>query len=241
MTPDSMPVTQRFAVAVDHRQFHVDARPQGQVSGAGPGTGHAVQGVQEPDREVVGDDRAGEAVAVPEQVGEQGGVGRHRDPVQVGVGVHHRPGAGPQRHLERGQQHVGQFARADGDRGHVPRAARGRVAGEVLQRGHDARRLQAADVAAADRADQVGVLADGLLGPPPAQVAHHVEDRRQALVHAEPAHGARRCARSSARPARGRSSPPSTAATGRRWPARRPARSGTPRAPGPGCPAGLPR
>jgi hypothetical protein len=38
-------------------------------------------------------------------------------------------------------------------------------------------------------ADQVGVLADGLLDPAPAQVAGHVEDGREALVDAEAAHG----------------------------------------------------
>ena len=108
--------------------------------------------------------------------------------VQVDVGGHDRPRARPQRHLERRQQHVGQLPRADGDRGHVAPAARGGVAGEVLQRGHHPGRLQPAHVAAADQADQVRVLADRLLHPAPAQVADHVKDRGQALVHAVPAH-----------------------------------------------------
>ena len=43
-------------------------------------------------------------------------------------------------------------------------------------------------------ADEVRVLADGLLDPAPAGVADDVEHRREALVHADRAHVARRCA-----------------------------------------------
>jgi hypothetical protein len=49
--------------------------------------------------------------------------------------------------------------------------------------------LDAADVGAADRPDQVRVLADRLLDPPPPQVARHVQHRGQALVDAERGHG----------------------------------------------------
>ena len=59
----------------------------------------------------------------------------------------------------------------------------------MLERGHHPGRLQAPHVGAADRADQVGILADGLLDAPPAQIPDHVQDRRQALVHAEAVHG----------------------------------------------------
>ena len=52
--------------------------------------GDAVQRLQERDREVVGDDRAGEAPGVAQQAGEQRRVGGDRHAVDVGVGVHHR-------------------------------------------------------------------------------------------------------------------------------------------------------
>ena len=58
----------------------------------------------------------------------------------------------------------------------------------MLQRGDDARRLQAPDIGAANRAYQVGILADCLLDPSPAKVAHHVQHRGQALVHSERPH-----------------------------------------------------
>lgn len=48
--------------------------------------------------------------------------------------------------------------------------------------------LQSADVRRADGPDEVGVLADGLLDAPPAQVAHHVQDGRQPLVDSDRAH-----------------------------------------------------
>ena len=48
--------------------------------------------------------------------------------------------------------------------------------------------LQAADVRGAERADEVGVLADALLDPAPAGVADDVEHGRQALVDAEARH-----------------------------------------------------
>ena len=70
----------------------------------------------------------------------------------------------------------------------VASAAGGGVAGEVLERGHDAGALQAPHVRGADRADQVRVLADRLLGAAPAVVAGHVEHRGEALVDAGGAH-----------------------------------------------------
>ncbi len=48
--------------------------------------------------------------------------------------------------------------------------------------------LQALDVGGADGADEVRVLADGLLDAAPADVAHDVEDGRQTLVDADGAH-----------------------------------------------------
>ena len=145
-------------------------------------------GLQERDRVVVRDDQAVETELVPQQRGQQFAVARHRNPVDVGVGRHHRPRPAPDRHLERHQEHVGELAAADGHRRQVAGRPGGRIAGEVLQRGLDAGRLQPAHVRGADRTDQVGVLADGLLHPSPARVPGHVEDRRQALVNADLPH-----------------------------------------------------
>ncbi len=175
---------QRRAVAGDAGQLDVQARLQGQRGGLTRRRGHRVLGLQERDRVVVRDDQAVETQRVPQQAGQQLAIARYRDPVDVGVGRHDRPRAAPERHLERHQDDVGELAAADGHGGHVAPGPGRRVPGEMLQRGLDAGRLQAADVRRPDRADQVGVLADGLLGPSPARVPGHVEDRRQALVNA---------------------------------------------------------
>lgn len=61
------------AVAADGGQFHVDPGAQGEAGGVGAALGDLVQGLQEADGEVVGDDGALEAPGVAEQPGEQGG------------------------------------------------------------------------------------------------------------------------------------------------------------------------
>ncbi|MEY9490332.1 hypothetical protein RKD26_006126 [Streptomyces calvus] len=148
-----------------------------------------MQRLQEGDAEVVGDDGALEAPRVAEQPGQQRLVGGRGHAVDVVVGVHHGPGAAlADGHLERRQQDVGPLAGAHGGGGEVASGAGGGVADEVLERGDDARGLQALDVGGADGADEVGVLADGLLHPAPAGVAHHVEDGRETLVDADGTH-----------------------------------------------------
>jgi len=87
-----------------------------------------------------------------------------------------------------GQDDVGQLAGAEGGGSEVAAGAGGGVAGEVLEGGDDARGLQAAHVADAHRAHEVGVLAEGLLGASPAVVACDVEDGGEALVDAGGAH-----------------------------------------------------
>src|SRR5690606_30697125 len=59
---------------------------------------------------------------------------------------------------------------------------------EMLERRDDALRLQALDVRGADLTDDVRVLRDALLDPPPPGVAHDVEHGGEPLVHAELAH-----------------------------------------------------
>ncbi|OIQ88185.1 hypothetical protein GALL_299180 [mine drainage metagenome] len=70
----------------------------------------------------------------------------------------------------------------------VATGAGGRVPDEVLQRGVHSGGLQAAHISRADRPDQVRVLPDALVDPPPARVADDVEDRGEALMDAELAH-----------------------------------------------------
>ena len=148
-----------------------------------------MQGVQEADREVVRDHRPREPPGIPQQPGQQGRVGRHRDPVHVGVGVHHRPDAAlPHRHLEGSRHHVEELPRAHRDRRQIPSGTRGGVADEVLQSGDHPGGFEPPDVRRRDPSDQVGILADGLLDPAPAQVAHHVQDGGQPLVNAKRRH-----------------------------------------------------
>ena len=194
------------------------------------------------DREVVGDDGALEAPDLAQQLGEQARVGRRRHAVDVGVRVHHRAHAAlADRHLERRQQHVRQLARTHRHGRQVAARLGGRVAHEVLERRDDARALDALDVGGRDGADQVRVFADGLLDAAPARIAHHVEHRGEALVHAHRAHvGADARRRSRAR-ARGRRWHPTTAAPGRRWRPRWRSPRGTPRGRAPGCRSGFAR
>ena len=176
----------RIADAVG--QLDVDARGQRLRARLRRRAGDAVQRLQERDAPVVGHHDAGEAPFVAEQVGEQPRVGGGRDAVDLAVGVHDRAGAVAHGALERRQQHVLELARADGRGPEVATRSRRRVAGEVLERRDDPRRLEAADVRGAERPDEVRVLAERLLDATPAVVAHDVEHGREALVHPDRAH-----------------------------------------------------
>ncbi len=185
-TPLAYGRDQRGAVALQGRQLHVDARDQRQPRRLRLVRRDPVQRPQETDAEVVGDHRAGEPPLLAQQLGQQVRVGRGGHAIGLGVRRHHRAGpALAQRHLERRQRDVRELPDPRTDRGQVPGAGRGRVPGEVLERGDHPRRLQAAHIGRADGADQVRVLADRLLHPPPARVAHHVQDGGQALVGAD--------------------------------------------------------
>lgn len=182
-------VEQRLPEGLDGGQLHIDTGGKGQTGGIPPVLGHAVQQLQEGDAEVVGDDGALEAPGVPEEFGEQVRVRRRRDAVDVVVGTHHRARTAlAHGHLERRQDDVGKLARSHADRGEIAAGPGGGVPSEVLESRHDPGRLQSLHIAGGDGTDQVGVLADGLLDPSPAGVAHHVEHRGQALVHADGAH-----------------------------------------------------
>src|SRR5690606_32050010 len=82
----------------------------------------------------------------------------------------------------------GDLARTGAHRAVVAARRRAGVADEVLEGGVDTGRLETADVGRADGADEVRVLPDRLLHPPPAGVADDVEHRGQALVDPELAH-----------------------------------------------------
>ena len=230
---------QRVAVAAGARQLHVKPGRERQRGRAARVGRDPVLELEEGDREVVGDDDAVEAELVAEQVGQQARVGAGGHAVAVDVGRHHRPGAADSdRHLERGQDDVGELARAHRDRRVVPARPRRGVPGEVLERRLHAGRLQPLHVGGADGADQVRVLADGLLDPAPPVVAGHVEDRREPLVRRRPPASSRRTPPPSRRPAPGRRTRPRPARSGRSWRPRRRTRSGTPRARPPGCRTG---
>lgn len=176
-------------VAMDGGQLHVDPGAQCEAGRVGAVGGDLVQGLQEADAEVVGDDGAGEAPGVPEESGEQGRVGGRGQSVDLRVGVHHRAGAAfAQCHLEGREDDVGHLACPGPDRRVVAGARRRGVSGEVFEGGDDVGGLQAADIGGADGGDEVRVLADGLLDASPAQIAHHVEDGGEALVDSDGPH-----------------------------------------------------
>ena len=182
-------VQQRLAVAERAGQLDVDPGGQRVRGRLALGLRDPVHDLQEGHRPVVRDDGAGEAPLVAQHAGEQGVVGGHRDPVDVGVGVHHAADAGvPDGVLERRQDHVGELARPHADRGVVAGGPRGGVPGEVLEGGDDAVLLQPAHVRRPDLRDEVRVLAQRLLDPTPAVVADDVEHRRQPLVDADRGH-----------------------------------------------------
>ncbi len=180
---------QRRRVRVAGGQFDVDTGGQRLDGGVAEVARDVVQQVQERHAEVVRDDRPVEAPLIAQHAGEQARIGRDRYAVDLGVRVHHRAGVAVQdRHLERDQQHVGDLAGAGVDRGEVAPGTRGGVADEVLERGVHPLRLQAPHIRRTDGADQVRVLADALLDPPPPRVADDVEYGCEALVDAERPH-----------------------------------------------------
>ncbi len=126
------------SVCLDVGQFDIDARPQRRAGCSGPVRRDAVQGLEEGDGEVVGDDGAAEAPCGAQRAGEQLLVGRGRYAVRVGVGVHHRPGTPlTDRRLEGRKQNVGPLPRPRGGGCEVTAGTGGRVAGEVLEGGDD--------------------------------------------------------------------------------------------------------
>ncbi len=180
---------ERLAERVHRGQFHVDARLERGGRRLAEVAGRAVQGLEERHREVVRDDGALEAPGLAQQSREQVAVGGGGHAVEVGVRVHHRTRpCVAHHHLERRQQHVGELPGADGDGGQVAARPRRRVPDEVLERRDDAGCLEPAHVRRAEGADQVRVLAHGLLDAAPPCVAHDVEHGGEPLVHADRAH-----------------------------------------------------
>ena len=114
------------------------------------------------------------------------GVGRLA--IDVVVGRHHRACVGLLHdHLEGQQEGVVQFAPAEVHGGVVAPALAGGMSGVVLQRRQHvaARPLQAAHVAGAEHAHQIGVFAEGFFGAAPAHVTRNVQHRGQALMAAQ--------------------------------------------------------
>jgi hypothetical protein len=180
---------ERLTVTPHVRQFHVHARCERERGGLRRRSRDTVQARKMRNALVVRDHDAAEAELAAQQAGQQRPVRRDRHAVDVGVGGHHRSRARPDRHLERRQDHVGELPHPHGHRSEVAPGPGRRIAGEVLEGRDDPRRLEAADVGGADQADEIGVLADGLLDPAPPGVACDVHERGEPLVHAYPVHG----------------------------------------------------
>jgi hypothetical protein len=160
------------------RQLDVDAGGERQGAGLVGVGGDAVHAGQERHRPVVGHDRAREPPRLPQQLGEQPVVRGRGDAVHVGVGVHHRAGAGHGHGgLERRQDDLHELAAAHRHGPVVASRPGGGVPGEVLQGGDHTGALQAPHVGGTEHRDEVGILAHGLLDPPPAVVPHDVEHR----------------------------------------------------------------
>ena len=184
-------------------QLDVDAGRERQRAGLAGVRGDAVHGREERHRPVVGDDGAGEPPLVAQQLGEQPGSAAGGHAVDLGVGVHHRAGAAQrERHLERRQDDVQQLAAAHRHGAVVAAAREAEYPAKCLSVAMTPALCRPRTYAGAERADQVRVLADGLLDAAPAVVADHVQHRGEPLVHAD----ARPCPGRSPRPSRSTSS-----------------------------------
>ena len=188
---------QQRRVAVGVRQLDVDARPDGERRRLLRVVREVVAVqlgalVQLADREVVRHHEAAESPLLPQDLVEQPAVGVRRDPVDLVVGGHDAQRAPlDDRAAERGEEDVAQHPHRDVDRGAVRPGLRLAVRREVLHRGDQvplvaepAVSLEAADGRHAHAADEVRILAEGLLGAPPPRVARDVEVGRQRLVRA---------------------------------------------------------
>ena len=129
-------LAQRFRVRVARGQFDVHTGSQCESCGLTAACGELVHRVEEGHREVVGNRHTVEPPATPQDVGEVGGRGSRRQPVDLGVGVHDRPrSALDDRHLERRQVDIRQLARPRVHGRVIPAGLRARVADEVLECG----------------------------------------------------------------------------------------------------------
>ncbi len=151
------------------------------------------------DREIVAEHHALEAPFLAQHVVEQPAIGMARDAVDLVVRGHHRHhrqlGHGA---LERREEDFAQRAFGDGGGADIGAALGLAVPGHVLERHIDLvlgerqrGALEAADRCEAHLADQIGVLAIGLLDPAPARIARDVDHRGEREVRAACAHLAR--------------------------------------------------
>ena len=174
-------------------KLDVDTGAQGQDGRLGLAAGEAVVRGELIDGEVVGDDDAVEAPRASQDPVEQVLVRGARHAVELVVAVHHRrQPSGADGRLERVEEDLSQLPVGHVRRRPVHAALRRAVADEVLRRGDHARGqirpLQPLDEGRPHACDEVRILAVGLLGAPPARVAHDVEHRRQPLMGARRPH-----------------------------------------------------
>ena len=100
--------------------------------------------VDHEDGFVIRDDQAVKAKLAAQQVGQDGGRGRHQLPIQFGIGVHDGMQAGiPDGGLEGASIGIHQFTPAHVDRGAIHAALRQAVTDEMLAGGHHTALFQA--------------------------------------------------------------------------------------------------
>ena len=183
-------ISKGLQVGVAGRQFDVDSgleRKRRRLAAVGS---NGVHHLEEGHGEVVCDHHAVESELLAKQPGEIVGVGRHRDAVDIRVRVHHRFRASVKdRHLEWRQEDIRYLTRAGLHRRVVASGPRCGVAEEVLQRGVHAGTLEAPNIRGANGTDEIRVLTDALVHPPPARVANNIENGSEPLVDAELLHG----------------------------------------------------
>jgi hypothetical protein len=186
-------VEKRGPIAVRRRQLDIEPCVERHRSGVRAVPCEAVVLGDLADREIVGDDTAFETPLLAEHPGEKVAVGSAEDAVDLVVCAHHRGDAGgAHRRLERVEVHLPELTRKDPCRRPVHPAFRCAITDQVL-RGRDhalaeVATLEPAHERHAHLRDQVGVLAEGLLGPSPAWIAADVEHRCKPLMRADGTH-----------------------------------------------------
>ena len=171
-----------------HRDLGAETALEGQLAGLLVGIGNVVEVPHLHNRRPVAGEHPVKAHGVPQQGTGNAGIGPHRDTVDLAVVGHHGADLGLLvRRLKGGGEGLVQFPVTDAGRRTVQTPLGLRIAQEMLgNAGHTVGlvRLHALDVGHPHPADQVGVLAVGLIGAAPAGVPGNVDHRAHGAVGA---------------------------------------------------------